>query len=179
MNVFFLCFKNLFLPDDFGILNMINAVRCASHTLQLAVLDVIKLPTVENFIKEIRCVVKQMRNVKYLNYFTENSILYPPLDNITRWGSTYKMINSIAKNQESFRTLGQTYEELKLSVETWIFIGKFQEAFESIYSITLKLQAEQLLMGMIHYTNLIYYSIFTCITFLLIFRRFIYQMEFY
>ncbi len=127
-------------------MNFINAIRCASHTLQLAVIDVLKCEEFAVFIKIIHDSVLKMRNVKYEPSF-KNRMSYPPADNITRWGSSFKMISFIAKNKEFFKTLGQIYGELKYSDECWQFIENFVTAFEPVYKITLKFQEEQLLMG--------------------------------
>lgn len=77
----------------------VNSIKCAAHTIQLAVKDALKLLTTEdqNVIDLCRLVAKYLRKQSSKNEIRDerlNSIL-PCLDVITRWSSTYLMVRMI------------------------------------------------------------------------------------
>ncbi|XP_038106601.1 LOW QUALITY PROTEIN: uncharacterized protein LOC6049790 [Culex quinquefasciatus] len=115
----------------------INLVRCSIHTLQLAVLDVIKNsdPTV----KEITAIAKKCRALKYKPTFDQKAAKYPPVWCQTRWSGIYKMINSFAGQEAFFRDLGEQFQNL---TEHWGFIMEYERAFRPCYVCTNKLQGD-------------------------------------
>lgn len=81
---------------ELEIASLFSVVRCAAHTLQLAAYDVIKTISVE--IEECRAVIKTLRT----RIRSDGSQLnLPTLDNVTRWNSTYLMINSLHSMKHS------------------------------------------------------------------------------
>lgn len=80
-------------------------VRCASHTLQLAVNDVLKVEKTATYIKSIREKIKKAKSTTYKQIFELSKINIPPLDIVTRWNSTFLMIKSISDNKEFYKKL--------------------------------------------------------------------------
>lgn len=93
-------FANLIeaLENDFALDTLIaNGIRCAAHTLQLAVIDAIndRSLNVKNVITLCRIVCKMLRKQSTINMLEENGIIIksPRLDCLTRWSSTYLMVS--------------------------------------------------------------------------------------
>lgn len=74
----------------------VNGVKCAAHTLQLAINDALKDKRldVNKMIKLCRLVCKTLRKMSYQYILEENGIgtKSPRMDCITRWSSTYYMV---------------------------------------------------------------------------------------
>lgn len=120
------------------IASVFSVVRCAAHTIQLAAYDVLK--TLEGDIKECRNIVKKLRTSVRSGSI---EISLPCLDNVTRWNSTYDMINSIL----SIRDYIENVDSASHINVNWIFVQNFLAAFHPIAECTLKLQHEQYIIG--------------------------------
>lgn len=88
--------------------NIITLVRCAVHTMQLSVTDVIKAFDAE--IRKCTSVSNNCRKIVYKNVFNDESL--PPLYSKTRWGGVYEMLNHFNNHEDFFCELGQQYSEL-------------------------------------------------------------------
>lgn len=84
--------------------------RCASHTLQLAVGDVVKKN--DPNIRRITDLVKESRKNKYCLFFELKQASKAPLWSSTRWGGRYKMIESIVQQEKFYTELAQDYKEI-------------------------------------------------------------------
>ncbi|XP_062557820.1 uncharacterized protein LOC134222676 [Armigeres subalbatus] len=87
-----------------------NIIRCAIHTLQLALNDVVGNDN--PIMKAITTIVKQSKKVKYNPIFDYHKEKRPPLWSPTRWGGKYKMLRFISKREQFFTSLGEQYPEL-------------------------------------------------------------------
>lgn len=140
--------------QDDGLMAILVIVRCAAHTLQLAVHDALKLIGKDN-IQHIRKVVKELKSSKYLDYM--NSTLKTlKLDVVTRWNSLHLMFLSILKNrlhlEEMYKKIPEILKkDIFLNAEHFEFIKNFTEAFAPIYQCTNELQAEQFAMSKLSY----------------------------
>ncbi|XP_055623388.1 uncharacterized protein LOC129766817 [Toxorhynchites rutilus septentrionalis] len=115
----------------------LNLIRCAAHTLQLAVLDVVNKSN--DSIKEITEIAKKCNNVKYTTNFGHHNATYPPTWCQTRWGGIYVMISSFLKQKQFFEQLAEQFAELDLSSH-WEFIESYAEAFKPVYICSKNLQ---------------------------------------
>lgn len=72
----------------------INGIRCAVHTLQLAIRDALKETGLNRLIKKCREICKLLRKGKLRTELMENniSIPVPNLDCKTRWNSIHRMV---------------------------------------------------------------------------------------
>lgn len=138
--------------------NTVSCMRCAAHTLQLAANELLKNRVFARMIRIIRDICKLCRNTQYRYFFNQEQIPYPKLDVKTRWGTTYIMMKSLQNNETFWKRLGDIHEDLKLSDNDWIFLNKYVEAFEPVYKTTLKLQEENLLIGLHFLYSVSYYN---------------------
>lgn len=82
--------------SDFGkATKIVNGIRCAAHSLQLAVHDTLKVSRHAEFINEIRKICKFLRKPSSMRLLKRNNIniRLPRIDCKTRWSSTYRMVN--------------------------------------------------------------------------------------
>lgn len=72
----------------------ISGIRCAAHTLQLAVQNTLKTPEFDILIRLCRLVCKELRKSSRQYELDQKNISYkvPRMDCITRWNSTYLMV---------------------------------------------------------------------------------------
>ena len=118
---------------------MLADVRCAAHTIQLAACDVLKTEEVQSGVDDCRKIVKILR--VYVRGGA--SFAMPPLDNATRWNSTFYMLDSLIKLQS---TIEQS-EDVNIPDIDWNFVSKFVKAFEPLAHCTKHFQNEQYIIG--------------------------------
>lgn len=80
-------------------LNIVG-IRCAAHTLQLAVQNTLKIPEFEILIRLCRAVCKELRKTSNQYALDKENIKYkiPRLDCKTRWNSSYIMVSTNVLN---------------------------------------------------------------------------------
>lgn len=87
----------------------INLVRCAVHTLQLAILDVVNKSN--TFVESLTNVAKKCKQIKYRTFFEFHKASYPPVWSQTRWGGVFKMVESFKVQKEFFIKLADQFCE--------------------------------------------------------------------
>lgn len=134
---------------------IMTVVRCAAHTLQLAVYDSLKI-TAKEEIAKFRTVAKNLKSTRYLDVLPRRIVI--KIDVVTRWNSTYTMIDSVLKQK---KTLGDLYEVLKakgkakesdlkdvfLEEEEFKIMTQFVDAFKPIFECTQLLQTQDMPMS--------------------------------
>lgn len=140
------------LKDPFvdGLMSILIVVRCAAHTLQLAVHDVLKMGW-KSDIKKIRDVVKELKSSKYLNYMSKN-VKTLKLNNATRWNSLFVMFESILEKrpelEEMYRRMPDKLKApVYLDPKDFQLMSDFTEAFKPVFECTQTLQYEQFAMS--------------------------------
>ena len=127
--------------------NLLTSVRCAAHTLQLAIYDMVK----ENFnskkLSEIRFICKKLRTTNMLVIINAMKLKKQKIDCATRWNSAFDMVERFMEYKNFCNEMETTYPFLKVCLETWKFAEKFVEILRPLKVATLKLQSEQLLIG--------------------------------
>ncbi|XP_055540597.1 uncharacterized protein LOC129727133 [Wyeomyia smithii] len=116
----------------------LNLVRCAVHTLQLAILDVINKSNAD--VKKLTDVAKKSRSAKYKTYFECHKGHYPPLWGQTRWGGIYEMVSSFLQQRQFFEKLAEQFPEMDLS-NNWKFIIDYEQAFKPLFLTTKEMQS--------------------------------------
>lgn len=88
----------------------LNMIRCAVHTLQLAILDVVNKGN--PMVKQVTEIAKRCKQIKYKTSFDYHQATYPPVWCQTRWGGIYKMLESFVDQKSFFMQLGQEFPDL-------------------------------------------------------------------
>lgn len=143
------------LKDD-SPMAVMTIVRCAAHTphtLQLAVHDSLR-ETGLTEIAKFRSVVKNLKSSRYMNVIPRK--IPVKLDVITRWNSTFTMIESLLKQRTSLEELYTALENRKnekdlqdvfLNDADFELMQNFQDAFEPIFTCTKLLQTQEMPMS--------------------------------
>ncbi|XP_062534674.1 zinc finger BED domain-containing protein 4-like [Armigeres subalbatus] len=129
--------------DDSDIIEMdlIESTRCAAHTVQLAVWDVLK--HYKGRLAKINQVCIKMRHKEFQQLFHIHKYPVPPKVVETRWNIWHILLKYLLNLRESpfLSILEKTDDSLDLSRQ-WKFIEKFCSAFEPVFVLTLKLQKD-------------------------------------
>ncbi|XP_018574395.1 uncharacterized protein LOC108913338 [Anoplophora glabripennis] len=128
----------------------VTGMRCAAHTLQLAVENAMKQDEeVKNLILEARKIVKILRTQTYIYMLRKQKFKKPFIDCPTRWGSTFDMLNRLLELKEFCTEMEFTnFSKFKnMSDSNWNKIYEIVGALEPARKCTKKLQYEQLTLG--------------------------------
>lgn len=119
---------------------VINTIRCAAHTLQLVVTDVLKSVENKKIIEISTQITLALKKSENRHKLFERGLKSPILKNSTRWCSTFYMIERLLE-LKNFIITEKVYD---LDLETWIAMENFIEVFQHIKEATIKLQYEQI-----------------------------------
>lgn len=124
---------------------LLSVVRCAAHTLQLAVYDVLK-ETAKEDISKIRLVVKSLKSSRF------RRVGKLKLDVVTRWNSLYNMMKSLLEQRTAMEDLYRTLddkdlEDVLLDDEDFELIQEFVDAFKPVSDCTQLLQSQNMAMS--------------------------------
>ena len=120
-------------------------MQCAAHTLQLAIRDRLKVRHVASLISKIRQVVAAGRSPKtdaILRRKTNKSAI---LDQATRWGSTYLMLEGLLELKPALRDI--VHPDVSLSDAQWNEVKQLEGLLRHPFLTTKKLQAANLIPG--------------------------------
>lgn len=107
-------------------------IRCAAHTVQLAVHDFLR--PYENKLHNIQEAVREMRVT-----LKKNGHRLPALSNITRWSSTYRMLKRVLD--------AKPHVVADYPLLEWDLIQELVDALKAVAELTTRMQAEKYLMG--------------------------------
>ncbi|XP_021694220.1 uncharacterized protein LOC110674260 [Aedes aegypti] len=116
----------------------LNLVRCAVHTLQLAILDVVNKSNED--VKMLTEVARKCKTIKFKSAFELQGARYPPVWGATRWGGIYEMVSSFLEQRTFFDKLAEQFPEMDLSL-SWTFAEHYEEAFKPLFICTKKMEA--------------------------------------
>lgn len=123
-------------------------IRCAAHTVQLSVHDVLKKESLSKFLKKTRQLVKTLRAQPYVNSFQfDKRKKLPFLDGETRWGSSYLMVECLYQQQGCINDLlAQDLQKL-YNANYWKRVEQFVTAAKPLFILTKRIQEEALTCG--------------------------------
>lgn len=126
------------------LLGISNGIRCCSHTQQLAINESLENEKVF-IINKVRTAVKKLRTQDLHRARKISKIKKKPIiDNVTRWGSTYNMIDRFIIFKDLCKKKEIEHIELKFSEEQWKEIIEIRDTLKPSYIATKKFQDEQL-----------------------------------
>ena len=121
----------------------IHHMRCAVHTLQLAIRDGLKQPQCKK-LHITRHIVAKLRSSNVLAFLENRERKRSVLDRATCWGSTFLMIQRLFELRNSIEELGVLSSDLHISATMWSILPELFGVLEMPYSVTVKIQAESL-----------------------------------
>lgn len=125
------------------------SVRCAAHTLQLCVHDLInKNQNIKSLLTRVRKVVKKTHTQNMRLVFKQNKMPLPKLDCETRWGSSYEMLQSVMAGKTFLCQIGLANDSLMLPEDDWETIEHLIMCLKPVYDTTLAIQMRKLTAGM-------------------------------
>ncbi|KAM7306571.1 uncharacterized protein ISCGN_010274 [Ixodes scapularis] len=138
-------FEGTITLDDDG--PLLQGMRCAAHTLQLAVHDTLKEPTLADFIKKSRTLSKKLRSQTIMSLIRKLKLKKPVIDCSTRWMSTVLMLRRLLELREFCDDLFSADDEVHFTEEDWLNTEQIVLSFSAAEAATKVLQREQLTMG--------------------------------
>jgi hypothetical protein len=128
--------------------NMLQGVRCAAHTLQLAILDALAEPGI-TVIAKARAVCKTLRSQTFMAAIRLAGQKKPIIDCLTRWCSTCLMLERLIELREFITELTNKgkNQNLKLTEQDWSRIEDIVKVLKPARILTNVLQSEQLTIG--------------------------------
>lgn len=127
----------------------IVGIRCVAHTLQLAVLDSLKDNTIQKLLNKVRGLVRKLRNQNYVYLIKKEKLKTPILDCLTRWNSTYDMLERLQYLKDFIQNMSvndKTLKKVALSYYDWQQVETISKALLPAKVCSKKLQTEQLTM---------------------------------
>ncbi|XP_050054537.1 uncharacterized protein LOC126549442 [Aphis gossypii] len=99
--------------QEIGDTSIFTNIRCVAHTLQLAVLDSLKDNTIQKLLNKVRALVRKLRNQNYVYLIKKEKLKTPILDCLTRWSSTYDMLERLQYLKDFIQNMSVNDKTLK------------------------------------------------------------------
>lgn len=127
-----------FQPFKFNV-SSVESISCASHTIQIAVNNSLKLFKEELHL--LHDIVVLLRKPKIRKIIEEKKFKIPPRDIPTRWNSTYYLIKSIKELEDLINDSDfQVISGVKIESHLWDFINEFCLLYGHLEVLTKKTQ---------------------------------------
>ncbi|XP_050529688.1 uncharacterized protein LOC126899142 [Daktulosphaira vitifoliae] len=127
--------------------NILSGMRCAAHTLQLSILDVLKNNCILKILSKARSIVKILRRPNMQTSLKNLKTKKPPIDCFTRWGSTFNMIEGLLQCQHFCELMAPQNKLIFMNNESWSKLKDLYRALEPAKIACTKLQSEVLTPG--------------------------------
>ncbi|XP_067619861.1 uncharacterized protein [Eurosta solidaginis] len=121
--------------------NSLSVIRCAAHTVQLCVQDVLNHKDVKPKYEDCRTIAKKLRTQGLHRVLVEHNLPLPSAECPTRWSYSYEMVNHLKVLQEFIKN------NIAKSIIDWDFVDDFLQSFYVMKVITEQLQKHNLLFG--------------------------------
>lgn len=125
---------------------LVNCIRCAAHTLQLAVFDVLKAAPIKINVDKCHKLAVALRKQLNLTKVIDSGYRQPILNMPTRWSSTYNMIERLVQ-LKVFCYDNADQPELNVDEMLWNFMNDFLLMFKPVTIATAQLQEREMGYG--------------------------------
>ena len=126
-------------------LGVASHMRCAVHTLQLAIRDGLKKNQVKQLVTKLRQIAAIARTLKIDAILKRKTSKGAIIDQATRWGSTYLMIQRLIELRDAIQDLA--HPELTLTDSKWDEVKELFEMLKYPFLATKRMQAANLTPG--------------------------------
>lgn len=126
----------------------ITHIRCGVHTLQLAIMDGLKNPGATSIVRRIRNVAVELRTPKVAEKLKSEGHLMAILDQETRWGSTYMMVDRVLALKGFVNESDDLFQKgLHITPPQWKQMQELRDLLKKSYEVTKKMQSDDLTPG--------------------------------
>lgn len=125
----------------------VQGMRCACHTLQLAVADAMDACNVKKDIDSARGLVKKLRTPTVSYLLATRGKNKPAIDNDTRWNSSLKMVDDLLELEEFCKEMEEKDAKFHLAEEEWKTLHSISRSLTPAKVCTMTFQKEQLTVG--------------------------------
>ncbi|XP_073521308.1 protein MIS12 homolog isoform X1 [Phyllobates terribilis] len=130
-------------------LSPIHHMRCVVHTLQLAIRDSLQEGYAATLISKVRKLAIAARTPKIDSILKRRAGKGAIVDQVTRWGSTYLMIERLLELKPFLVDMANPQPQVALNEGQWTQVAELKELLDHPFTVTKKLQAEDLTPGII------------------------------
>ncbi len=124
-----------------GNFNDIACIRWVAHTFQLVMNKF--FIEINDKLELIRIQVKELHLSKYKDTFKHYGLPVPTLDNLTRWTSVFKMVESVIISKHILDVFKSSCYNLNVSDLEWAKLNDVHKCLEICNRMTVKLQKQQ------------------------------------
>lgn len=132
---------------DLSIFEFLKRIRCAAHTFQLVVNEILKNDLIKSPVDRAREVVKKLRNPIVMTLLEKEGFNKPILDNSTRWNSTYRMCTRLIDLYPFCIKYSGDFTELWLEEIDWKTIKDLLTILKPINELFMCLQQRDLTLS--------------------------------
>ncbi|KAM4037493.1 uncharacterized protein ACNLHF_016084 [Anomaloglossus baeobatrachus] len=133
------------LVETVSICSFIHHMRCVVHTLQLAIRDSLQEGHAAALIGKERKLATVAKTLKVDSILARRAGKGAIIDQATRWGSTYLMIQRLVELKTFLVDMANP--QLTLNESQWNQVTALEKLLEHPFTVTKKLQAEDLTPG--------------------------------
>lgn len=137
-------------PSEIKVANIIST-RCAAHTLQLCAIDVSKNSEISVFLNTARSLAKFVRSKGngFVEELKKQKIPIPEIDTVTRWNSTYKMLEALKRGYDGkilnlIKNGGTKENPFVINSHFWSKLCDYVKVFKIVSETSIKFQKESL-----------------------------------
>lgn len=122
---------------------ILNGIRCAAHTLQLVINTALKkTDNAKKLISKCRRIVRSLLAPHMLNLIRQQNLRSPKMDCLTRWSSTYYMLERLVELKDFYISMISFMpSKCKMSDSEWHNLDGILQILRLFESLTKKLQA--------------------------------------
>ncbi|KAM3921449.1 uncharacterized protein RB166_010830 [Leptodactylus fuscus] len=133
------------LVETVSIRSFIHHMRCVVHTLQLAIRDSLQEGHAAALIGKVRKLATVARTPKVDSILKRRAGKGAIIDQATRWGSTYLMIQRLVELKPFLVDMANP--QLTLNESQWNQVTELEKLLEHPFTVTKRLQAEDFTPG--------------------------------
>lgn len=124
---------------------ILTAIKCAAHTVQLVVQGGLKnTDYAKKLLRKCRRIVRTLLNPNMMNLIRQQNLNSPKIDCLTRWSSTYYMLERLVYLKEFYeQVISFMPSNCKLNDADWQALDGILSTLKLFESLTKKLQAVQ------------------------------------